>query len=405
VPGARRRSPSADLALLTGPDALHLLGAALAPVGGTVHAWRPGEVTPRGGGITVRYHVEVRWADGVRRDEVLVASTGDVPRGALVLEDGDDRVAVWRFPHDPRLPALAAATNPDAVAALLTDLGLGAGPVELRTRAYRPGRRAVIEAVGSRGRLFLKVVRPARVGELHDRHRLLVERGVPAPQSLGWTPEGLLVLQALPGPTLRQLIGRQGSRLPDAGAITELLDRLPPEWASGPPGRSWLARVGHYAAVTSAVVPDQAARLAGIVAALEEEAGTGPLVAVHGDLYDSQILVGGGRITGLLDIDTIRPGDRLDDLACVLGHLSVLAVHDRMRAGAINRLGADYLSAFERTVDPADLRYRVAAVVVSLTTGPHRVQQANWEGATRALVGLAERWLDSARRVAAGSGR
>src|SRR5919106_738263 len=84
----------------------------------------------------------------------------DAPAGALVLGDGADRVAVWRFPHDPALPGLAAACDEAAVANLLDETGLGGGPVRLRTRAYRPRRRAVIEAVGSRGRLFIKVVRP-----------------------------------------------------------------------------------------------------------------------------------------------------------------------------------------------------------------------------------------------------
>lgn len=398
TPAAPARA--SDLELLTGLDARELLDAALAPLGGRVRTWRPGEVTPRQGGLTVCYRAQVAWPDGTRREERLVASTGVIPDGATVLEAGDDRVAVWRFPHDPLLPGLAAADNPSAVASLLEDLGLGGGPVQLRTRAYRPGRRAVIEATGPAGKVFLKVVRPTTVEDLHTRHRTLVDRGVPAPQSLGWTPDGLVVLQALRGPTLRQTIGRPDAPVPPAAAIGALLDGLPAEGATGPAAHSWLDRCGHYAAITRAALPDQDEPLRRLVRALATEAGVGPLVTVHGDFYDSQLLVEGGRITGLLDIDTVRPGDRIEDLACLLGHLSVLAQHDRSRAPAIRRLGARYLAAFETSVDPADLRYRVAAVVLSLTTGPHRVQQANWQGATRALVALAEAWLTSARRTA-----
>jgi aminoglycoside phosphotransferase (APT) family kinase protein len=120
---------------------------------------------------------------------------------------------------------------------------------------------------------------------------------------------------------------------------------------------------------------------------------------VHGDFYESQILVDGGRVCGVLDVDAARTGDRLDDLGCLIGHLSVLAQLDHARAGAINRLGGRYLASFERTVDAADLRYRTAAVVISLATGPHRVQDRNWPALTRRLIDLAERWLLSARAV------
>ena len=156
-------------------------------------------------------------------------------------------------------------------------------------------------------------------------------------------------------------------------------------------------RVGHYATVVGAVVPDQAARVERLASTIAAEAGTGPTVPVHGDFYESQILVDGGRVCSVLDVDAARTGDRLDDLGCLIGHLSVLAQLDQARAGAINRLGARYLASFERTVDAADLRYRTAAVVISLATGPHRVQDRNWPALTRRLIDLAERWLLSAR--------
>ena len=135
---------------------------------------------------------------------------------------------------------------------------------------------------------------------------------------------------------------------------------------------------------------DRVERLASTIAA---EAGNGPTVPVHGDFYESQILVDGGRVCGVLDVDAARSGDRLDDLGCLIGHLSVLAQLNHARAGAINRLGARYLASFQRTVDAADLRYRTAAVVISLATGPHHVQDRNWPALTRHLIDLAERWL------------
>jgi hypothetical protein len=339
----------------------------------------------------------VRWPDGAVTDETLAACTGEIPPGALVLGDGIDRVGVWRFPHDPELPGLAAACDEAAVADLLEDTGLGAGPVRLRTRAYRPRRRAVIEAVGSRGRLFLKVVRPDRAEALHDRHRLLVRAGIPVPHSLGWTAPGILVLQALAGRSLRQTL-RTRTLIPSGADILALLDRLPPELADGTARRSWVDKAPHYAAVIGAALPTAAARAARLAEALGMAAGPARRGPVHGDFYESQLLVDRGRVCGLLDVDTAGPGDKLDDLACLLGHLSVLGQIDRARAPIINRAGAAYLRAFEAVVPAAELRYRVAAVVLSLATGSHRVQERAWPATTRRRLDLAENWLASAHQ-------
>jgi hypothetical protein len=406
-PGADPRADAREFSLLTGPDAADVLAAAAQVAGGELVSCRPRQVVHQPGrGTTAAYRSRVRWPDGAVTDETLVACMGDPPAGALVLGNGADRVAVWRFPHDPELPGLAAACDEAAVAKLLDEAGLGGKPVWLRTRAYRPRRRAVIEAVGSTGRLYIKVVRPDRVEALHDRHRLLVRRGIPAPQSLGWTPQGILVLQALAGRTLRQpLRTRTTTSIPSGGDILTLLDRLPEELADGIPRQTWLAKAPHYAAVIGAALPTEAARVAGLGEALSA-AGSGPewTGPVHGDFYEGQLLVDGGRICGLLDVDTAGPGDRLDDLACLLGHLSVLGQIDRDRAPIINGAGATYLQAFESVVSPAALRCRVAAVVVSLATGSHRVQERAWQATTRRRLELAEKWLASARNPWRGPG-
>ena len=397
---AARRAGDDDLDLLTGVHAGEMLGAAMGVTGAVLVGWRVSDISvqPRTGS-TASYRVRVRWPNGTTTDELLGACTGTLPPNALVVERGNARAAVWRVPHDPDLPGLAAASDPVRVARLLGDLGLGSGPVQLVTRAYRPRRRAVIEAIGPAGRLFIKVVRPDRIEALHDRHRLLTAQGLPTPASLGWSPDGLLVLAALGGTTLRSSLMTGADNVPSGCDLEEMLDRLPLAAATGA-SRSWLDRVRHYAGVVATAVPSEAARIRRVADAIHAEAGTGPIVPVHGDFYDSQILMTGGVISGLLDIDTIRLGDRLDDLGCLLGHLSVLSRIDHRRTARINRLGATYLAEFDRRVDPADLRYRTAAVVVSLATGPHRVQEADFAHKTARLVDLSEQWLASARRAA-----
>ncbi|MEE6263813.1 phosphotransferase [Plantactinospora sonchi] len=395
----RETEPDRHLALLTGPVAGDVLRTVLHTADAELLSWRAVQVEHQPGRrATAAYQARVRWPDGRVRDERLAACTGRAPAGTLVLGNGVDRVAAWRFPYDPALPALSSAYDTRAVGVLLRDLGLGTGPVELRVRAYRPRRRAVIEAVGTAGSVFLKVVRPEQVHALHERHRLLVGAGLPAAPTLGYTADGLLVLQALPGQTLRHAL-RSRSVVPSGRAVLNLLDRLPAELAEGRPRRSWLDRAPHYAEVIAAALPEVAGQATGLAAALTAEAGRGPRGVVHGDLYEAQLLVSDHRITGLLDVDTAGPGDRLDDLGCLLGHLSVLAQLHRDRAAVIQRAGAAYLAAFERVVDPAALRYRTAAVVLSLATGPHRVQERNWPAGTRARLELAELWLSSARRL------
>jgi hypothetical protein len=387
-----------ELALLTGPDAAGILATALAAVGGELLWWRPRQVVHRPGrDTTVSYRARVRWPDGQAADETLAACTGAVPDGALVLDDGTTSVAAWRFPHDPHLPGLARACDAAAVAALLEDLGLGSGAVHLRTRAYRPRRRAVIEATGSRGRLFLKVVRPDRVEALHQRHRLMAAAGIPVPESLGWTTDGILALQALPGQSLRHALRSRATPIPSGQEILALLDGLPADLAAGPPRPSWIDKAPHYAAVVAAALPTEAGRVTGLAGSLVAESRRVGPAATHGDFYEAQLLVRGGQVCGLLDVDTAGPGERIDDLACLIGHLSVLAQIDRARAPIINRAAARYLAAFDDAAAPAELRRRVAAVVLSLATGAHRVHEAGWRTTTHRRLDLAAAWLDRAR--------
>jgi hypothetical protein len=394
-------APAPELGLLTGPDAGDILRVVVGEAGGEVVSWRARQVDHQPGrGSTAAYRVRVRWPDGRVTEEHLAAHTGTPPPGTVAVGDGADRVAVWRFPRDPYLPGLPTAFDPGAVAGLLRSFGLADGPVRLLLRAYRPRRRAVVEAVGAHGRLFLKVVRPRRVEALHRSHRLVTAAGVPSPRSLGYTPDGLLVLHALPGVTMREAVLRGDDELPSGAALVSLLDRLPAELAEGPRRRSWLARAAHYAAVVRGTLPAEGQRADQLAVEIAAGGVTGPAVPVHGDFYENQVRVVGGRITGLLDLDTAGPGDRPDDLACLLGHLAVLAQIRPGDADAVNRLGSRYLAAFARNGDPVDLRYRVAAVVLSLATGPYRVQESGWQVTTTRRLDLVERWVDSARTAA-----
>lgn len=392
--------PLSPLQLLTGPSAAAMLHAAVDAAGGALMSWRPKQVAHQpGGGATAAYATKVRWRGGRVCDETFAAVSGasSLPDGALIVGDGDHTAAIWRFPFDPGLPGLRHAFDPDHARQLLADLGLRhGGGVGVRVRAYRPMRRAVVELTGGTKRIFLKAVRAHKVVALHERHRLLENAGVPVPRSLGWTGHGVVVLEALPGQTLRKTLSTGDWRPPNASALVALLDRLPAGLAQGERRASWLDKVHHYASVVGTALPPEAARAADIASAISERAVHGPTVAVHGDFYENQLMVEGGRITGLLDIDTAGSGDRIDDLACCLGHLDVLGQIRPSRRAALHALRAAWQEEFESTVPADQLRLRTAAVVMSLAPGPHRVQERGWPEATRRRLALAEDWLASA---------
>ncbi|MFD6445216.1 phosphotransferase [Promicromonospora sp. NPDC060204] len=411
------------LDLLTGESAAGLLDAAVATAGGELVDWRVRQVDHRPGSTTtVAYRATVRW-NGVERSETLGASVGRArdgrKPGVVTLSDGDATVAVWRFPGDPALPALPRAFDPAAVEELLAGLGVGprerAHP-ELKVRAYRPTRRAVLEATAAASHVFLKVLRPRKVADLHQRHALLSRAGLPVPRPLGWSDDGLLVLSPLHGTEMRTAI-RDGGRIPSPSAILDLLDRLPAEVRDLPRRPAWSESAQHYAGVIGAALPAEAGRasdLAGAVAErlAERGAGTDP---THGDLYEAQIMLTEGRVTGLLDVDSAGPGHRADDLACLVAHIDVLSLVGGSdpthvaRAARMRRLAADYTAGFvtapgTRGADRSDLAARVAGVLLSLATGPHRVQERYWQAATSRRLDVVAAWLDGSRLATAGVG-
>jgi len=389
------------LALLTGPGMGDGLAAALAARGEELVAFRLRVVDHRPGhSTTAAFDARVRGAAG-ERDLVLGASSRPAETssrtGVVRVPCGTTEVTVWRLADDPSLPGLAVVTDAGAAAALLTSFGVEPGPVRLAVRRYRPRRRAVVEVRTPSARLFVKVLRRGLAEPLAQRHLLLRAAGLPVPRVVGWTGDGLLVLEALPGTTLRTRLREGGEPAPDGPALLDLLARLPDAVRELPARPAWSDEVGHYAAVTAAALPREAERCRQLAARVRAGLPDLPATdAVHGDLYEGQLLLDGGRICGLLDVDAAGAGRRADDLACLLAHVHVLAQREPGHAATSTALAERWLAAFDRCTDPADLRVRVAAVLVSLATGPHRVQERGWPDATRARLDLAEAWLHRA---------
>jgi hypothetical protein len=393
--------------MLTGREAGEILAAAVGSAGGEVLAWSPSGVHHRpGSSTTASYKAHVRWGEQVV-EETLVASVGgsqttSPPPGVVVLGDGADQVQLWRFPADPELPGLSIAADPTRLAEVLADLGVpgfwpSAGPLSLQVRTYRPCRRAVIEVRGSEGAVFVRVMRPDAVTALHDRHALLHAAGVPVPRPWGSTPDGILVIEAIPGPTLRQHL-RSAGRAPSGDQLLGLLDRFPTEVMDLPMRRAWADESHHYAGIIGSSLPAEQSRAVHLAEVITRGlAGLAPDTPTHGDFHDDQVLMSGSDIRGLLDVDTVGPGRRADDAATLLGHLEASALLGAPHPDRLRALVRDWQVAAESVVDAGELRLRVAGVLMSLATGPFRTQQQGWELATTLHVDAVQRWVEHAQ--------
>lgn len=385
--------------LLTSPQVGPLLQAAVEHAGGELGEWRLDHVdTNPEQSTTATFLAEVTWPWG-RRSELFGVSARsgallDADRGAEVFADGQREVAVWLYPNDPDLPGLPRAAFPEQLAQLFNDEAVldrhvVAEELTVSMIGYRPRRRAVVEVqVRDSGEVFyIKVLRARMAAAVLDRHRLLLEGGVPAPVIALSTADHLLVTKALPGTSLaRALFGAEEPCT--AQQLIAALDAMPSAVADLERRPPWTDAVGHYASMVSSAVPELGEDLAWAVERITSGLeGLPPgTEATHGDFHEGQLRVEDGRIVGILDIDTIGPGRRADDLACLLAHLSTIQRMNPEQEARVRSLLARWVPVFDLRVDPTELRLRTAAVVISLATGPYRGQEPHWRETTATMV-------------------
>ncbi|WP_460945645.1 phosphotransferase family protein [Okibacterium endophyticum] len=321
-----------------------------------------------------------------------------------------ERITAWVHPYDPALPALATAAFPDAARRSVASFGIEmTGGLDML--AYRPGKRAVLRFGTAEGPLYLKVVRPRRAEALHSAHRRFHEAGLPVPQSRGWSPAGLVVLDALRGVPA-------SDRIVDVAAYTGFVDALKDltlAIGAAPSGErartSLLTRVDWYRERLAEVMPQHARRVATVAEASTvrfELAEQAPDVTIHGDLHLGQVFVDRGipiSVTGVLDIDTAGRGDRADDLGCLHAHLMVSAIANETagedeRAMAYRCVASDVRSRWREfapgdsgIVDRSDA---VASVHLLAHAFGYAVREHNADGRR-----LAERFIGEAETIMA----
>ncbi|MGC4151838.1 MAG: aminoglycoside phosphotransferase family protein [Propionicimonas sp.] len=396
-----RQDPDGS-ALLTSAEAGGLLQAAVEHAGGRLVSWTLDHVDANPPhSTTATYSAVVDWSYG-RREELLGVSaraSGPVASDAAaeIFADGEREVAVWIYPQDPDLPGLARAAYAESMAEVCNAHQVFGHPVtaadlDLHMVGYRPRRRAVVRVAAAEDEVvYVKVLRPRLFDDVVHRHRLLAEAGVPVAPIAATTDDQLLILRELRGVPLAQAVF---DPVPPCTAeqLIDLLDSLPASVARLERRPPWSDAVHHYANVVAKAVPRLEERLERLVDTIA--AGLAPVgpgnEPTHGDFHEGQVHVADGRISGLLDIDTIGPGHRVDDLACLVAHLSTIQRMNPAQESRVHDLVRAWVPVFDTRVDPTQLRLRAAAVIISLATGPFRGQEPEWERETATMIRSAE---------------
>lgn len=262
--------------------------------------------------------------------------------GYLLGDPEHPEARIWLHPADPRLPALAPASFPDAAAILMRRLGvhLDRKPELL---IYRPGKRAMFRMRSGDRDTYLKIVRPSASETIVHLHEALRAAGLPVPRITGWSDLGIVLTEAAAGePLTSRIADAEPERLLDS--IESLRAAMTPV-DTGCAGRASLAeRLDWYldridtalaqrnrsaendgpdASAVAALVAEIAHLLASTDASALQIDET-LRCTVHGDLHVGQLFVSArdaSAVTGMIDVDTCGTGDPADDEAALMGHL------------------------------------------------------------------------------------
>ena len=310
---------------------------------------------------------------GAGADDVALAVAGG--EGVLLQRRGADR----------RLPGLARVLRlPGA-----------------RLVAHRAERRATVRICAGGGVAFAKIVRPGLAARVAAS---LAAAGVPGgpavPRVLDVDDEhGIVVVAALGGGSLHERLGEAGAD----GLAIEGGRRLAAlhSHASAPSGApehdlgaearvlaGWVDRLRPFAPALHAGVAPAAASVIGELALLEWQR----CEAIHRDLHDKQVFATDAGGAGLIDLDTLAPGDPWIDVANLAAHFELRELQGLVAAGGAARLTRAFLAGYGR--DAGAERLDVLRRAAWLRLACVYAFRPRW-------AGLPERLLELARPVAA----
>lgn len=276
-----------------------------------------------------------------------------------------------------------------------------------RLVSYRPHRRATLAGLVGGRPVYIKVVRPSRIGQLADTYDVIA----PLAASAGWSiPEllsvdleaGVMVVAGLAADTLHDRwpewwvdFAELGRRLATFG-LTAGPEDLPVR--SAPDLGWWIEQVESRDPIPSAKFNDRLRSLGRGLTGEGFRRGS-RLGLVHGDLHDRNILVLPGA-PGLLDLDSAGRGDPLGDLATLTAHLELRALQRRQPppSVAVAALWHGYQEAWPG-LDEGAARSATAAELVRLAC-LYRFRR-RWRHHTSELLDRSLEWSLPVRRAAA----
>jgi aminoglycoside phosphotransferase (APT) family kinase protein len=338
------------------PNSAEVLPAAFANSGLTVVAFRPHSVEPSGAGFLYGYEVDTVDPAGETSTVLTFIDTDTRAADASSVLTRDPTtgqpLAVWAYPADPMLPALAGATYPDRVADALAALGVVVTEPRLSVAAYRPGKRAVIRLDAAETTVFLKVVRPDRVAPIVALHAAFRAQGLPVPAVLASRPDGLLVLERVPGVPAGQRVVELADDPRFVEQMVDLGTRIARVEVTARAQSDALDHGAWHRSTLRAGLPDRATEIDGLYDEIDRRrasSASDALAVIHGDLHLEQLFVHPSepwRVTGLLDVDTAGLGHPARDAAALVAHLVVTGQWhrgngDEAEARACERLADD----------------------------------------------------------------
>lgn len=396
--------------LLTRSGGRSAIGAVLEAVGATLHDSSVRSVHRRGSSsVAIVHEVSMTDGAGVRRERLYVThtSTRDVPKGAAQVDLDGTIVHVWQFPDDPYMPALRPAVSRTEAGALLARLGLVDGPspdLAIRTRSYRPTRRAVVQlrpGPDADPVAYLKLLggrderrRQRRTRALVTAHEQLLAAGLPVPRVLEHdAAAGRVTLANVHGRTLREALRTGDPALPRADEVARLVRDLHGTALPSGGDPDGFADATRHVAVLRRELPDRSDDLERLAAAAA--AVGGPMGTIHGDLHDGQLLLDDrGDLTGLLDVDGVGTGHVAHDVGRLLAHVEAGALAAPDRAELLTDYADDLLAAFDGHVSVRDVARAAAGAWVGLATGPLRVASPSWRSEVAARLDRGLTWLE-----------
>lgn len=296
------------------------------------------------------------------------------PRGhtALLLEYGDENgVSVagqWLGDVEPgklrrlardtasRGPALALPERGVVLQAQGADRRLAplaslAGRPSARLLSHRPERRGVVRVAENGGAHYVKVVRSGRTAALVRGARTVAAGGIGTPRLVAADlAAGTTVWEELRGPTLHALLGAEATVAAErvGYSLRKLHDSRAPHDLPVHDRDAERRVLERWVAATAYFLPARAivarSALAAVAAALDRPST--PLVPVHRDLHERQIVVGVDGAVSLLDTDTVSIGERALDLANLLVHLELRALQGHTTAAAAHETASSILDGY-----------------------------------------------------------